>query len=135
MTCSELSSSGTELASAGREGNDTQPRSGQRRFWRRRRPAAPSLRCSVSAHCRRHPVNSGPVSLGEVPAAARLRAVHASVSASSPSMVTVIISADFTDSLTARAVENIVADIEHQIAASFPIVARVYVRPYDVKSG
>ena len=50
---------------------------------------------------------------------------------SSPTMVTVIISADFTDTLTARDVEQIVADIEQQIAVNFPIVARVYVRPQD----
>jgi cation diffusion facilitator family transporter len=50
---------------------------------------------------------------------------------SSPTMVTVIISADFTDTLTARDVEGIVANIESQIATSFPIVARVYVRPQD----
>lgn len=51
---------------------------------------------------------------------------------SSPSMVTVIISADFTDTLTARDVERIVAAIESEIAISFPIVARVYVRPLDL---
>ena len=51
---------------------------------------------------------------------------------SSPTMVTVIISADFTDTLTARDVETIVADIERQVAVSFPIVARVYVRPQDL---
>jgi len=50
---------------------------------------------------------------------------------SSPTMVTVIISADFTDTLTARDVEMIVADIESQVATSFPVVARVYVRPQD----
>ena len=44
-------------------------------------------------------------------------------------MVTVIISADFEDSISARAVEGIVADIERQISENFPIVARVYVRP------
>ena len=48
---------------------------------------------------------------------------------SAPEMVTVIISADFDDSISARAVESIVADIERQVAQSFPIVARVYVRP------
>ena len=53
-----------------------QPRSGQRRFWRRRRPAAPSLRCSPSSHWRRQPLNSGPVSDGLVPCAARLVAVQ-----------------------------------------------------------
>ena len=41
------------------------------------------------------------------------------------------ISADFTDSLTARDVEQIVADIESQVATNFPVDARVYVRPQD----
>jgi cation diffusion facilitator family transporter len=50
---------------------------------------------------------------------------------SSPDMVTVIISADFEDTILARDVERIVADIERQVAARFPIVARVYVRPLD----
>ena len=53
---------------------------------------------------------------------------------SSPEMVTVIISADFDDSISARAVEGIVADIERQVAESFPIVARVYVRPQDKRA-
>ena len=48
-----------------------QPRSGQRRCCRRRRPAVPSLRRSASAQSRRQPVWSGPVSVGLVPAAAR----------------------------------------------------------------
>ena len=50
---------------------------------------------------------------------------------SAPTLVTAIISADFTDTMTARDVERIVAAIERQVAASFPIVARVYVRPQD----
>jgi cation diffusion facilitator family transporter len=49
---------------------------------------------------------------------------------SSPEMVTVIISADFDDAISAREVERIVRDIELQVAAQFPIVARVYVRPF-----
>lgn len=53
---------------------------------------------------------------------------------SSPEMVTVIISADFEDSISARAVEGIVADIERQVAEAFPIVARVYVRPQDKRA-
>ncbi len=53
-----------------------QPRSGQRRFWRRRRPAEPSWRCSSSAHWRRQPWYSGPVSGGFSPRAARCRAVQ-----------------------------------------------------------
>ncbi|MCH7629387.1 MAG: cation diffusion facilitator family transporter [Proteobacteria bacterium] len=50
---------------------------------------------------------------------------------SAPTMVTVIISADFEDAITARDVERIVLAIEREVAASFPIVARVYVRPRD----
>ena len=53
---------------------------------------------------------------------------------SAPEMVTVIISADFEDTISARAVEAIVADIERQIAENFPIVARVYVRPQDKRT-
>ena len=45
--------------------------------------------------------------------------------------MTVIISADFEDTITARDVERIVLAIETQVAAQFPIVARVYVRPRD----
>ena len=48
---------------------------------------------------------------------------------SSPDMVTAIISADFDDAISARAVEAIVAEIERQVAENFPIMARVYVRP------
>ena len=48
---------------------------------------------------------------------------------SAPDMVTAIISADFDDKISAREVEGIVAEIERQVAAGFPIVARVFVRP------
>ncbi len=65
-------------------------------------------------------------------ARAGIEAVHDVLTVhSSPTMVTVIISADFTDTLTAKEVEQIVAEIEREIAVSFPIVARVYVRPQD----
>ena len=50
---------------------------------------------------------------------------------SAPEMVTVIISADFDDAISARQVETIIADIERQIGENFPIVARVFVRPQD----
>ena len=77
-----------------------------------------------------------------VEAIARCAAAHKGIVAvhevltlhSSPEMVTVIISADFDDSITARAVETIVADIERQVSLSFPIVARVYVRPQDKRT-
>lgn len=65
---------------------------------------------------------------------AGIEAVHEVLTLhSSPEMVTVIISADFTDTLRAREVETIIADIERQVGVSFPIVARVYVRPQDRK--
>ena len=77
-----------------------------------------------------------------VEAIARCAAAHKGIVAvhevltlhSSPEMVTVIISADFDDSISARAVETIVADIERQVSLSFPIVARVYVRPQDKRT-
>lgn len=53
---------------------------------------------------------------------------------SAPTMVTTIISADFEDSMTARDVERIVLAIEHEVAKTWPIVARVYVRPRDSAS-
>lgn len=52
-----------------------------------------------------------------------------------PDMVTTIITADFVDTITARDVERIVADIEHRVAERFPIVARVFVRPQDASAG
>ncbi|MGB7656642.1 MAG: cation diffusion facilitator family transporter [Novosphingobium sp.] len=51
---------------------------------------------------------------------------------SSPTMVTVIISADFDDTITARDLERTVRDIEVQVAQRYPVVARVYVRPLDL---
>lgn len=50
---------------------------------------------------------------------------------SAPDMVTVIISADFEDTILARAVERIVLAIESDVATRFPVVARVFVRPRD----
>ncbi|MEO7248144.1 MAG: cation diffusion facilitator family transporter [Novosphingobium sp.] len=50
---------------------------------------------------------------------------------SSPDMVTCIISADFDDAMTAREVETLAAAIEARIAAYFPVIARVFVRPSD----
>jgi hypothetical protein len=44
-------------------------------------------------------------------------------------MVVAIISADFDDAITARDVEQTVADIEKAVAARFPVVTRVYIRP------
>jgi len=54
---------------------------------------------------------------------------------SAPTMVTTIISADFEDTITARDVERIVLEIEREVAKTWPIVARVYVRPRDSRVG
>lgn len=50
-----------------------------------------------------------------------------------PEMVTVLISADFDDTISARAVEGIVARIEGEVARQFPIVTRVFVQPRDLR--
>lgn len=49
-----------------------------------------------------------------------------------PDMVVSVISADFDDAISARAVEQVVRDIEAAVAAQFPVVTRVYVRPLGV---
>jgi len=46
-----------------------------------------------------------------------------------PDMVVAIIGADFEDTISARDVEQTVADIETAIAERFPLVTRVYIRP------
>jgi cation diffusion facilitator family transporter len=46
-----------------------------------------------------------------------------------PDMVLAVISADFEDTISARDVEQTVADIERKIALQFPVVTRVYIRP------
>ena len=51
---------------------------------------------------------------------------------SSPTMVTVIISADFDDTISGRDLERTVRNIEVQVAERYPVVARVYVRPLDL---
>lgn len=51
-----------------------------------------------------------------------------------PEMVTALISADFEDTISARAVEGIVAAIEREVAQQFPIVTRVFVQPRDSSS-
>lgn len=48
-----------------------------------------------------------------------------------PEMVTAIISADFEDTISARAVERIVAAIQREVAEEFPIVTKVFVEPRD----
>lgn len=60
----------------------------------------------------------------EIVAVRELLTVH-----QAPDMVVAIVSADFEDSISARAVEQAVAAIEREVAEKFPVVTRVYVRP------
>ena len=46
-----------------------------------------------------------------------------------PEMVTAIISADFDDAISARAVEDIVAAIQREVAQRFPLVTRLFIEP------
>ena len=48
---------------------------------------------------------------------------------SSPDQITVIMSADFEDSITAGEVERIIARIEDRVEALWPVVKRLYIRP------
>ena len=47
----------------------------------------------------------------------------------SPDQIVSVISADFDDGISAADVERIVRDIEAKVAADFPVVTRIYVRP------
>ncbi len=48
---------------------------------------------------------------------------------SSPDQVTAMLSVDFDDGISARDVEQIVCEIEHEAEARFPLVRRLYIRP------
>ena len=60
----------------------------------------------------------------EIVAVRELLTVH-----QAPDMVVAIVSADFEDAISARAVEQTVAAIEQEVAQTFPVVTRVYIRP------
>jgi cation diffusion facilitator family transporter len=77
--------------------------------------ADPALIEGIRAAASRH---EGIVGIGHV------LTVH-----SSPDQVTVVMSADFDDSITAGAVERIVAEIEAEVAERWPAVKRLYIRP------
>ena len=47
----------------------------------------------------------------------------------SPDIVTAIVSADFDDTISARDVEDAVLAIEQALAAEFPELKRIYIRP------
>jgi cation diffusion facilitator family transporter len=48
-----------------------------------------------------------------------------------PDRVTAMLSVDFQDDISAREVEAVVYSIEQQVAEEFPIVHRLYIRPYS----
>ncbi|MDB5672945.1 MAG: cation diffusion facilitator family transporter [Alphaproteobacteria bacterium] len=48
---------------------------------------------------------------------------------SAPDQITVVMSADFEDEITAGAVERIVAEIEEEVSTRWPAVKRMYIRP------
>lgn len=54
----------------------------------------------------------------------RILTVH-----SAPDQITAMMSVDFVDSIDARSVERIVCEIEAEVAESFPIVKRLFIRP------
>lgn len=48
---------------------------------------------------------------------------------SAPDEITAMLSVDFDDVITAREVERLVCQIEHDVAARYPLVHRLYLRP------
>jgi cation diffusion facilitator family transporter len=48
---------------------------------------------------------------------------------SAPDQITVVMSADFDDTISAGAVERIIADIETEVEAMWPEIKRLYIRP------
>src|SRR5437868_4360037 len=48
---------------------------------------------------------------------------------SAPDQITVVMSADFDDEISAGAVERIIADIEAEVEAMWPEIKRLYIRP------
>lgn len=77
--------------------------------------AAPGLVAAIAAAAEAHP---GIVRVHQV------LTLHVA-----PDMVTAIISADFDDAISARAVEDIVAAIRKEVATRFPMVTRLFVDP------
>ena len=48
---------------------------------------------------------------------------------SSPDQITAMLSVDFDDHISARQVERLVCQIEHEVAKTYPLVRRLYIRP------
>ncbi len=53
---------------------------------------------------------------------------------SSPDQITAMLSVDFDDSISARQVERLVCEIEQEVARSYPLVRRLYIRPRSWQS-
>jgi cation diffusion facilitator family transporter len=60
----------------------------------------------------------------EVTAVGEVLTVH-----SAPDQITAMLSVDFEDHITARQVEAVICAIENEVAAQYPIVRRLYIRP------
>ena len=65
-------------------------------------------------------------SKAEVTAVGEVLTVHGA-----PDQITAMLSVDFEDHISAREVEAIVHAIENEVADRFPIVRRLYIRPYS----
>jgi hypothetical protein len=48
---------------------------------------------------------------------------------SSPDQITAMLSVDFDDAIGAREVEQMVGEIEAEVAQRYPLVTRLYIRP------
>jgi len=65
-------------------------------------------------------------SRGEVTAVGEILTIHGA-----PDRVTAMISVDFEDQISARDVEAAIYSIEQEVADQFPIVHRLYIRPFS----
>jgi divalent metal cation (Fe/Co/Zn/Cd) transporter len=54
---------------------------------------------------------------------------------SSPDQITAMLSVDFDDTISAREVEQMVCEIESEVAARHPLVRRLYIRPRSDRRG
>jgi cation diffusion facilitator family transporter len=54
---------------------------------------------------------------------------------SSPDQITAMLSVDFDDAISAREVEQMVGEIEAEVAQRYPLVTRLYIRPRSEPSG
>jgi cation diffusion facilitator family transporter len=54
---------------------------------------------------------------------------------SSPDQITAMLSVDFDDAISAREVEQMVREIEAEVAQRYPLVTRLYIRPRSEPSG